>query len=80
VQRLDIGNLADFVPVDPGKEPHDGVVIGLPRVPVADGGGEDFQKAARDLAAGGGDHARHYDAVVARDAGQRPGFGWHKSL
>jgi hypothetical protein len=52
----------------------------LPRVPVADGGGEEFQKAARGLAAGGGDHARHYDAVVARDAGQRPGFGWHKSL
>jgi hypothetical protein len=51
----------------------------LPRVLVADGGGEEFQKAARGLVAGFGDDARHHD-VVAGDAGQRPGFGWHKGL
>ena len=27
MQRLDIGDLADLVPVAPGEEPHDGVVI-----------------------------------------------------
>jgi len=32
------------------------------------------------LVAGGGDHARHHDAVVAGDAGQRPLVGWHKGL
>ena len=52
VQRLDIGDLADLVPVAPGEEPHGGVVIGLPRVLVADGGGEEFQEAARGLVAG----------------------------
>jgi hypothetical protein len=54
--------------------------IGLPGVLVADGGGEEFQKAARGLVASRGDHARHHDAVVADDASQRPGFGWHKRL
>jgi hypothetical protein len=80
MQRLNIGNLADLVPVAPGEEPHDGVVIGLRRVLVADGGGEEFEKAARGLVAGVGDHARHQHAGAAGDAFQRPGFGWHKSL
>ncbi len=79
MQRLDIGNFADLVLIDPGEEPHGGAVIGLPCVLVADGGGEEFQKAARGLFAGVGNHARHHDAGVARDTGQRPGFGWHKS-
>jgi hypothetical protein len=74
VQRLDIGDFADLVPVAPFEEPHDGVVIGLSRV-VADGGGEEFQKAARGLVAGGGDHARHQHACAAGDAGQRPLVG-----
>jgi len=38
------------------------------------------RKAARGLVAGLGDHARHHNASMAGDAGQRPGFGWHKSL
>jgi len=80
MQRLDVGDLADLMPVAPGEEPHDGMVISLPRVLVADGGGEEFQKAARGLVASLGDHARHHDVGVAGDAGQRPGFGWHKSL
>ena len=58
VERLDIGDLADLVPVDPGEEPHGGAIIGLPRVLVADGGGEEFKEAARGLVAGLGDHAR----------------------
>ena len=37
VQRLDIGDLTELMPVAPGEEPHDGVVIGRPRVLVADG-------------------------------------------
>jgi hypothetical protein len=68
------------LPVAPGEETHGGVVISLPRVLVADGGGKEFQKAARGLVAGGGDHPRHDNAMVAGDASQRPGVGWHKRL
>jgi hypothetical protein len=62
--------------VAPGEEPHDGAVISHAGVLVADGGGEELQKAARGL----GDHARHQHAGAASDAFQRPGFGWHKGL
>ena len=55
VQRLDVGELADLVLVAPGEEPHDGPVIGHARVLVADGGGEEFEEAARGLVAGVGD-------------------------
>jgi hypothetical protein len=58
MERLDIGDLADLVPVAPFEEPHGGPVIGLPCVLVADGGGEEFQKAQRGLVASRGDHAR----------------------
>jgi hypothetical protein len=80
VERLDVGELAEFVAIAPVEEPHDGMVIGRPRVLVADGGGEEFEEAARGLVASRGDHARHHDARVAGAAGQRPGFGWHKRL
>jgi hypothetical protein len=80
VERLDIGDLTELVPVAPCEEPHDGVVIGLPRVLVADGGGEEFQKAARGFFASFGDHARQQEAVAGRDARQRSGFGCHKRL
>ena len=79
MQGLDVSDLADLVPVDLSKEPHDGMVIGLPRIFVVDGGGEEFEEAARGLVASLGDHARHHDAVVAGDAGQRAGFGRLKS-
>jgi hypothetical protein len=42
---------------------------------VADGGGEEFQKAARGLVAGRGDHARHHDAMMTGDAGGRCSAG-----
>jgi len=80
VQRLDVGDLADLVPVAPGEEPHGGVVIGLPCVLVADGRGEEFEETARGLVASLGDHAWHQHAGAGRDAFQRPGFGCHKSL
>ena len=67
VQRLDIGNLADLVMVAPGEEPDAGAMIRHARVLVADGGGEELEEAARGLVAGGGDHARHEDAVARRD-------------
>jgi hypothetical protein len=56
------------------------MIIGGPRVLVADGGGEEFQKAARGLVASLGDHARHDNAGAAGDARQRPLVGWHKGL
>jgi hypothetical protein len=52
VQRLDIGELAEFVVIAPVEESRDGAIVRLPRVLVADGGGEEFQKAARGLVAG----------------------------
>ena len=52
VERLDIGDLADLVLVAPGEEPHGGAIVRHARVFVADGGGEEFQKAARGLVAG----------------------------
>ena len=55
VQRLDVGELADPVMVAPGEEPPAGMVIGRAGVLVADGGGEEFQEAARGVVAGVGD-------------------------
>ena len=61
-----------LVLVAPGEEPADRPVIGHAGVLVADGGGEEFEEAARGLVAGVGDHARHHDAVAGGD-GQGPG-------
>jgi hypothetical protein len=58
----------------------DGAVIGHARILVADGGGEEFEEAARGLVAGLGNHAWHQHAGTRRDGFQRPGFGWHKRL
>jgi hypothetical protein len=80
MERLDIGDLADLVLVAPGEEPRGGAIVRHAGVFVADGGGEEFQEAARGLVAGGGDHARYQHAVAAGDAGQRPLVGWHKGL
>ncbi len=80
MQWLDIGDLADLVLIAPFEEPHDGMVIGRPRVLVADGGGEEFQKAARGLVASVSNHARHQHDAATGDAGQRTSVGWHKRL
>ena len=72
MQRLDIGNLSDLVMVAPGEEPSRSPVIGHAGIFVADGGGEEFEEAARGLVAGGCDHARHQNAVAGRDS---QGFG-----
>jgi hypothetical protein len=71
VQRLDIGDLADLVMVAPGEEPRGGPVIGHAGIFVADGGGEELEEVAGGLVAGGGDHARHQNAIAGRD---RAGF------
>ena len=68
MQRLDIGDLADLVMVAPGEEPDAGMIIRHARVFVADGGGEELEEAAGGLVAGGGDNARHQDAVAGRDS------------
>ena len=49
------------------KNAHGGAIIGHAGVLVADRGGEEFQEAARGLVAGGGDHARHDNAVARGD-------------
>jgi len=57
VDRLDVGELANLVLLDPGKEVAGGPVIGHARVLVADRGGEEFQEPARCMVAGAGDPA-----------------------
>jgi len=64
VERLDVGELADLVPVDPGKELRDGPVIGHPGVLIADGGGEEFEEAADRGVARAGDRRRHGQAAT----------------
>jgi hypothetical protein len=59
VQRLDIVEFADVVAVEPAEERADGPVIGQAGVAVADLRGEEFEKAAGDIVAGGGDHPRY---------------------
>ena len=63
VNGLDIGELADLMLLDPGKEMARGPVIGHARVLVADRGGEEFEEAARGVLAGVGDHRRDGDAA-----------------
>jgi hypothetical protein len=46
-----------------------GAAKGPPRVRVADGGGEEFQEAARGVIAGGGDQGRHHGRAGC-DGGQ----------
>jgi hypothetical protein len=52
VQRLDVGELADAVVLAPGEEFSHGMQVGCAGVPIADGGGEEFQEAARGVVAG----------------------------
>jgi hypothetical protein len=53
VKRLDVGELADLVALDPGEE-FRRAVIGHAGVPVADGGGEEFEEASSGVVASGG--------------------------
>ena len=64
MERLDIGELADAVLIEPGEERAHGAVIGHARVLVADRGGEEFEKAAGGMIAGIGDHDRHRHRAV----------------
>ena len=60
VERFEIVECSELVLVAPAEEPHHGAVIGRPRVPVADGGGEEFEDPAHGLVAGIGDDRRHH--------------------
>ena len=62
MQRLDINELVKLMSVAPGKELEHRPVIGHAGVFVADGRGEEFEKAPRRLVAGVGDHRRDEDA------------------
>ena len=74
MQRLDVGELAELVVLAPGEEPADGMQVGRPGVLVADGGGEEFQEAARGVLAGVGDDRRH-DHGCRRRGDAPAGFG-----
>jgi len=76
MQRLDISELADLVVLAPGEEPADSRHIGRAGVPVADGGGEEFEKALGRMLAGIGDHHRHHHGARGRNGGcGRPNDG-----
>jgi hypothetical protein len=64
VQRLDIGKIADVVPVEPGEERPNRPIIGQAGVAVVDLGGEEFEETARDIVAGGGDHRRQSKTLM----------------
>ena len=70
MDRLDVGQFADPVPLDPGEEGTRSRVIGHARVLVADRGGEEFEEAARGMLTGIGDHRRHGQRAAQR---RRPG-------
>jgi len=59
VHRLDVGELANAVLLDPCEEGAHGPVIGHTGVLVADLRGEEFQEPARGMVAGIGDRSRH---------------------
>ncbi len=67
MQRLDIGDLADLVIIAPGEEPTARPIIGHAGILVPDRRGEEFQEPARRPIAGGGDDARHQQAVASGD-------------
>jgi hypothetical protein len=49
VQRLDVGELGQFVVLAPGEESADRMEVSRPRVLVADRGGEELHEATRGL-------------------------------
>jgi hypothetical protein len=73
VKRLYIGDAADAVPVAPAEKIANRPVVRHAGVLVADGGGEELEEPARGLITGGGDHARHHDAVAVATARVRDG-------
>jgi hypothetical protein len=72
VQRLDIGDAANAVPVAPAEKVADSAVVRHAHVLVADGRGKELEEPACGLVAGVSDDARHHDAVAGGD-GQGPG-------
>jgi len=64
VQRLDIGQLTNVMPLAPGEEPAARPVIGLAGIPVADGSGEEFQEPPGGVLAGASDRRRHHDVAA----------------
>jgi hypothetical protein len=71
MQRLDLVQCAEPVTVAPGEEPAGRVQIRCPRVPVADGHGEEFQEPTRGMLAGVGDDRRYDHGSRDRGDGAR---------
>ena len=75
VQRLDIGELADPMPLNPGEEVAHGPVIGYAGVLVADLGCKEFEEAPRRVVAGVGDRRRYRER-----AARSRRFGRHRII
>ena len=65
--------LADAVMLAPGEESANRMQVRRSGVLVADGGGEEFQKAPGRVLAGGGDQHRHHHGGAGRDQGNTGG-------
>jgi hypothetical protein len=65
MNRLDLGERADLVPLEPREKMARGPIIGHTGVLIADRRGEKFDEPARCVFTGIGDHRRH-DDVAAR--------------
>ncbi len=72
MERFNRDQLANLMTIAPGTEPDHGPVIGHPGILVADGGGEEFQKAAGSLGAGVRDEHRDDHARGGRSDYPRP--------
>ena len=64
VDRLDVGEFADPVLLDPGEKVAGGPVIGHAGVLVADRGGEELQEAPRGVVTGIGNRGRHRERIA----------------
>jgi hypothetical protein len=72
MQRLDVSDAANAMPVAPAEKVANRPIVSHPRVLVADGGGKELEEPPCGLVAGVGDDARHHDAGAGCD-GQGPG-------
>jgi hypothetical protein len=75
VDGLDVGEFADLMLLDPGKEVAGGPVIGHARVLVADRRGKKLKEAPRGVVTGIGNHRRHRERTAeSRPSDRRRGL------
>ena len=79
MDRLDVSEPADLVPLDPVEEVTRGPVIGHAGVLVSDRRREKFEEALGGMVAGVGDHRRHDHRTTRRSDGPGRRF-WNERV